>query len=323
MNQAETLNAPSKTRLGKLDVLRGIALVAMATYHTGWDFEFFGYLEPGTTGHGAWKLYARVIASTFLVLVGFSLILAHGRGIRWRSFGIRLAQIAAAALAITLVTMYITPESFVFFGILHEIAAASVLGLLFLRLPALVIAVAAAAVIALPHYFVSPTFDAPIFWPLGLSEMIIRSNDYVPIFPWFGAVLAGMALAKTMQHFNALKLFAGNIAPSWLDRGLRFIGKHSLAFYLIHQPVIISCVFLISHLFPPAVPAPREVFGKACVQSCQNDNDKAFCEKFCDCVIGQTEAQGIFDEMFAGKRDQNDPQMQEIAGICTQENMPQ
>ena len=134
MSQTETLAPPAKSRLGRLDVLRGIALIAMATYHTGWDFEFFGYMEPGTTGHGAWKLYARIIASTFLVLVGFSLVLAHRNGIRWRSFGIRLLQIVAASLAITLVTRYITPDSFVFFGILHEIAAASVLGLLFRRL---------------------------------------------------------------------------------------------------------------------------------------------------------------------------------------------
>lgn len=321
MSQAEILNPPAKTRLGKLDVLRGVALLAMATYHTGWDFEFFGYLEPGTTGHGAWKLYARIIASTFLALVGFSLVLAHGRKIRWRPFGIRLAQIIVAALAITLVTWFITPESFVFFGILHEIAVASVLGLLFLQLPAPIVAIAAAAVIAAPHYLVSPTFDAPIFWGLGLSEIVIRSNDYVPIFPWFGAVLAGMALAKLMQHFDVLKLLAGNIVPAWLDRSLRFIGQHSLAFYLIHQPVLISCVFLISQLLPPAVATPHEVFRQACIQSCQNDNDKAFCEKFCDCVIGQTETLGIFDDVFAGRRDQSDPQMQEIASICTQESL--
>jgi uncharacterized membrane protein len=323
MAKAETLNPPAKVRLGKLDVLRGIALIAMATYHTGWDFEFFGYLEPGTTAHGAWKLYARIIASTFLVLVGFSLVLAHGRQIRWQAFGIRLAQIVVAALAITLVTWYITPESFVFFGILHEIAVASVLGLLFLRSPALVVATAAVAVVAAPHYLISSTFDAPIFWGLGLSEILIRSNDYVPVFPWFGAVLAGMALAKVMQHFDALKLIAGNITPAWLDRALRLIGQHSLAFYLIHQPVLISCVFLISQLFPPAAATPHEVFGHACVQSCQNDNDRTFCQKFCDCVIGQTETQGIFDEVFTGRRDQSDPQMQEIAGVCTQQSLQQ
>lgn len=323
MSQAETLNPPAAMRLGRLDALRGIALIAMATYHTGWDFEFFGYLEPGTTGHGAWRLYARIIASTFLALVGFSLVLAHKRQIRWRPFVIRLAQIVVAALAITLATWYFTPASFVFFGILHEIAVASVLGLLFLRLPALVLVIAAAVVIAAPHYLISSTFDAPIYWPLGLSEIIIRSNDYVPIFPWFGAVLVGMAIAKVMHHYDMLKLLAGNIAPTWLDRPLCFIGRHSLAFYLIHQPVLISCVFLISQLFPPAVPTPHEVFGRACAQNCQAENDKAFCEKFCDCVIGKTETLGIFDDAFSGRRDQNDPQLQEIAGICAQQSVQQ
>lgn len=321
MNHAELPNSPVKTRLGKLDVLRGIALVAMATYHTSWDFEFFGYLEPGTTGHGALKLYARCIASSFLILVGFSLVLAHGRQIRWRSFAIRLAQIVAAALAITLVTYYITPQSFVFFGILQQIAAASVLGLLFLRLPAWLIAIAAVAVIIAPNYLVSPTFDAPVFWPLGLSEILIESNDYVPIFPWFGTVLIGMALAKTLQHFDLMKLFSGNIRPAWLDRSLRFIGRHSLAFYLIHQPVIIACVYVIAQIIPPATATPHEVFGQACVQSCQSDNDPAFCQRFCDCVIGQTETVGIFDDVFAGKRQQSDPQMQEIASMCTRESL--
>ena len=321
MSQAEISTSPVKMRLGRLDVLRGIALVAMATYHTGWDCEFFGYLEPGTTGHGIWKLYARCIASTFLVLVGFSLVLAHGRQIRWRAFVLRLAQIVAAAAAITLATYYFTPESFVFFGILHQIAAASILGLLFLRLPTPVIAIAAAAVIIAPHVLASSAFDTPVFWPLGLSEILIRSNDYVPIFPWFGAVLIGMALAKTLQYFDLMKLFAGGIAPAWIDRTLRFIGRHSLAFYLIHQPVIIGCVYLISQIVPPNIATPHEVFGQACVQSCQSDNDPAFCQRFCDCIIGQTETAGIFDDVFAGKRDQSDPQMQEITGVCSQQSL--
>ncbi|MGN8019137.1 heparan-alpha-glucosaminide N-acetyltransferase [Phyllobacterium sp. 22229] len=322
MSQTETPAPPATSRLGKLDVLRGIALIAMATYHTGWDFEFFGYMEPGTTGHGAWKLYARIIASTFLVLVGFSLVLAHRNGIRWRSFGIRLVQIIAASLAITLVTRTITPDSFVFFGILHEIAAASVLGLLFLRLPAIVIAAAAAAVIAAPHYLASAAFDAPALWPLGLSEMPIRSNDYVPIFPWFGPVLAGMALAKTMLHLDLMRIFAGTIRPAWLDRGLRFIGQHSLAFYLIHQPVLISCVFLIAQVFPPATLTPHEVFDRECTRSCSADNDRAFCERFCTCTVGQLETQKIFDDVYTGKRNQdNDPQLQDITGMCTQEAM--
>ncbi len=318
MSQNAVSNPPVKARLGKLDVLRGIALIAMAIYHTGWDFEFFGYLEPGTTGHGMWKLYARCIASTFLVLVGFSLVLAHSRGIRWRPFGIRLAQIVAAALAITIATYQFTPDSFVFFGILHQIAAASLLGLLFLRLPAFIIAFAAAGVVAASHFLASSAFDAPWLWPLGLSEITIRSNDFVPIFPWFGAVLVGMALAKTFQHLNLLTLFAGNIKPAWLDKGLRFIGRHSLAFYLIHQPVLIGSVYVISQIFPPSLPASR--YAGECVQSCEVTYDKALCENFCGCVVGRFQADGIFADALSGKRNpQTDPQMQEIQQICLNE----
>lgn len=39
MSQTETLAPPAKSRLGRLDVLRGIALIAMATYH--WGLEDF------------------------------------------------------------------------------------------------------------------------------------------------------------------------------------------------------------------------------------------------------------------------------------------
>ena len=92
---------PAPRRIDLLDVLRGVALLAMATYHFTWDLEFFGYLDRGLTGQGGWKLFARCIASSFLFLAGVSLVLAHARGIRWRPFGKRFAQVAAGAAAIT------------------------------------------------------------------------------------------------------------------------------------------------------------------------------------------------------------------------------
>src|SRR4030095_5183235 len=98
------------------------------------------------------------IASSFLFLVGVSLLLAHGRGIRWRGFLIRFAMVAGAALAISLVTYIAVPGAFIFFRILHEIAVGSLLGLLFLRLPALFTLIVAAAVIAAPFYVRSALF---------------------------------------------------------------------------------------------------------------------------------------------------------------------
>ena len=92
---------PGRTGSGRIlaiDVARGVALLAMASYHFTWDLEFFGYITPGTTGMGGWKLYARCIASTFLVLVGVSLVLAHQGGVRWPKFWRRWLGIAAAAV---------------------------------------------------------------------------------------------------------------------------------------------------------------------------------------------------------------------------------
>src|SRR5690606_5901140 len=102
-------------------------------------------------------------------LVGVSLVLAHGDGIRWRGFGKRLAMVAAAALAITVVTRIATPDSFIFFGILHQITLASVLGLLFLKLPGMLTALIAVLFVAAPFYLRAPVFDHPVLWWVGLS----------------------------------------------------------------------------------------------------------------------------------------------------------
>ena len=73
----------------------------MATYHFSWDLEFFGYLAPGTSTQGFLRIYARLIASSFLFLAGFSLVLAHYPKIRFAPFLRRLGVIVAAAAVIT------------------------------------------------------------------------------------------------------------------------------------------------------------------------------------------------------------------------------
>ena len=84
-------------RIPLIDQARGVALIAMAIYHFTWDLGFFGYIEPETAATGGWRIFARVIAGSFLFLVGFSLVLGHQQGFRPRPFFIRLGKIALAA----------------------------------------------------------------------------------------------------------------------------------------------------------------------------------------------------------------------------------
>lgn len=309
------LTPSSRPRLERIDIARGVALVAMAIYHFGWDIEFFGYMAAGTTGHGGWKLFARCIASSFLFLVGFSLILAHGRTIRWNAVGKRFLQIGAAAAAISAVTYYMSPDNFIFFGILHQIALASVLGLLFLHLPPVLTLAVAAFVISAPFYAQADIFNQMWLAWVGLSTIPPRSNDYVPLFPWFGAVLIGIATARILERFNWLTMLSGGIQPRFLQRPLTFIGRHSLAFYLIHQPVLIALVYCFSQVMPPD---PRPVFIQSCVASCMPNGSETLCTQFCGCVVSELDKAKLFEDMFSGKINQNNNStVEQIVQMCS------
>ncbi len=99
-------------------------------------------------------------------------------------------MVAGSALLITVATYVAFPDSFIFFGILHNIAAASLVGLLFLRAPAAVTLLAAAAAFILPQYVQSELFNVKWLAWIGFSTFPPRSNDYVPLLPWLAPFLA-------------------------------------------------------------------------------------------------------------------------------------
>ncbi|MBX3579870.1 MAG: DUF1624 domain-containing protein [Rhizobiaceae bacterium] len=309
---------PGARRIDVIDLARGAALVAMAIYHFTWDLELFGYVEAGTTAVGGWKLFARSIATSFLFLVGVSLWLAHGRGIRWRGFWQRLAMVAGAALVITAATWFAVPDAFIFFGILHQIAVASVVGLAFLRLPAVVTLAAAAAVVALPFVYSADLFNHPALWWVGLSTVFPRSNDYVPLFPWLGATLAGIGVARLGASSGVLERLAA-LRPGRWSRPLRFAGRHSLAVYLLHQPVLIGAVWIAAQVLPPAGQPEAQIL-RSCEQECGQLRDAAFCQPYCVCVLDRLQKEGMLD---TGAMDASDAatnaKIVEFAAMCTVE----
>lgn len=232
----------SKRRIPLLDVLRGVALAAMAAYHFAWDLSFFSLAELGVTEHPLWIAFARVIAGSFLALVGVSLYLGHGDGVKWKPFLRRLAMIVAAALAISIASWFTDPDGVILFGILHAIAVSSVIGLLFLRAPLpLVIATAIACLLA-PSFLTSPAFNGLGWVWLGLASEVVPSNDYNPLLPWFGMVLLGIATARMIPRDKW---------PAWephdiVSRTLALIGRHSLLFYLVHQPVLLGTLWAVA-----------------------------------------------------------------------------
>jgi uncharacterized membrane protein len=233
-------------RIALVDLLRGLALVAMAVYHFAWDLGFFGIADLKVTEHPLWIAFARATAGSFLALAGVSLVLGHGNAIRPRSFLRRLAMIVAAAGAITLTSWYADPDSTIWFGILHCIAVSSVLGLAFLHVPVPLVIAAAFACLAAPAFLASPAFNAPIWLWLGLASEPLPSDDYNPLLPWFGMVLLGIAAARL-----APRIAAKETGPRWqphdaVTRALCLAGRHSLIVYLVHQPLLLGLLWLTS-----------------------------------------------------------------------------
>ncbi|MGV1752878.1 DUF1624 domain-containing protein [Agrobacterium sp. CG674] len=308
----------SKGRIGALDTLRGIALIAMASYHFTWDLEMFGYLDPGTATQGWWRLYARGIASTFLFLAGFSLYLAHRRGVHWPSYGKRFAMVAGAALLISVATYFAVPDGWIFFGILHNIATASLLGLLFLRLPFFVTLVFAALALVAPRYLSSDAFN-PIWlsW-IGLSTAPPRSNDYVPLLPFLAPFLLGLAISQFVTPRGWLDRFR---KPSGRKNILALFGRHSLAFYLVHQPVLIAIVYVASIILPPPPIDQVEAYKKSCEVSClQQQNDVDLCQRFCGCTLEKLQAESLFEPMVTNTlAEAQQSKIGEIAAQCSRE----
>ena len=223
-------------RIAALDIARSLALLGMGAFHFTFDLQMFGFLPPDTIFQGFWFWFARAVAGSFLFLAGASLWLAHGEAIRWPGFWRRLLIVLLAAAAVSGATYLFMGEYYVRFGILHCIALCSLLGLLFLRLPALLTLAVAIAVFLARDPLRAPFYDHPALVWLGLRTEPFLSVDYVPLLPWLAPFLAGLALSKLAGQWGLWDRLRRPTTP--LTRALSWPGQHSLAIYLIHQPVL-------------------------------------------------------------------------------------
>tara|TARA_R110002050_G_scaffold263291_1_gene403785 strand:- start:26903 stop:27889 length:987 start_codon:yes stop_codon:yes gene_type:complete len=306
-------------RIELLDLARGLALFAMASYHFSWDLEQFGYLDYGTTTQGLFKVYARSIAGSFLFLAGVSLMLAHGSKWRPAAFLKRMVVVGGAAALITLVTVFATPDSFIFFGILHAIAAASLIGLAFLRLPGVITILAGVACLALPQFYRDAFFNTPWLTWTGLFTVAPKSNDFVPLMPWLGPFLIGMGCTRIAVSTGLTGWLATiGTGNNFASGATRFSGRHSLAFYLVHQPVLLALVWIASYITPPEPVDPLPRFISECEAGCGGDNSAEFCTRFCGCVTDELLSREMLTPFIKGDiTPDTDQRIADIAEQCT------
>ena len=84
------------------------------------------------------------------------------------------------------------PRSYIWFGVLHAVAVALVLARPLIPFPRASLAIGILVIVAglaLSH----PAFDNRALGWLGFMTAKPSTEDYVPLFPWAGALLCGVA----------------------------------------------------------------------------------------------------------------------------------
>jgi len=235
------------TRFEMVDALRGVAILMMFSFHFSFDLNYFRFIQTDFYHNPFWLNYRILIVSTFLSVMGMSLYIAHHKGLQTQKYLRRLLILLACAGLVSLGSYLMFPRAMIFFGILHFIAAATILGLPFVRLywTNLILGI---VIIVIGSQVQHPFFDqAPFQW-IGLMTHKPVTEDYVPLFPWFGVVLLGIFFARwayTAQNFPPFSQWRSRLI---VFRGIRFAGRHSLLIYMVHQPIFIGSLYLVHKL---------------------------------------------------------------------------
>lgn len=226
-----------------LDNWRGIAIILMIIFHTCYDIHYVKWLDLDIYNNNFWLVFRIIIVSLFTYAMGISLFLTHSQRIQIKHVKNRLLQLGGAAILISIVTYIVFGDRFIFFGILHCMALASVVGLFFLRFSHWNIVIGG-MIIMIGGFFQHTAFNTPFLQWLGMMTYKPATEDYTAFFPWFGVVLLGIYTGQYIYTHS-------NKSPNKVKKEavLQKLGQHSLLIYLIHQPIIFGSILGIDYFF--------------------------------------------------------------------------
>ncbi len=258
----------------ELDFLRGVSVIAMLFDHLMYDFgalngwlgnfyeinnPFINFMNEFAKNYwtSAFRLYAHpFFVFIFLFLVGTSCSFSRDNTTR----GALLGVVAMAFTGITYVCRAMGLMRYgVVFGILDCIAlsiliAAAVDGATRCnkKLNVIVPLVIGTVILAfgIADKFWNYSYDGAMWdWSFkteNLFKYIIGTraygDDWFGIFPWVGIVLVGLYWGKTA--YKTRKSLLPRLDGKW-NKPFKFIGRHALVFYVLHQALLTGLVILL------------------------------------------------------------------------------
>lgn len=238
-----------RQRFDAIDTLRGAAIVWMTAYHFCFDLNWFGWLREDFYRDPFWTWQRTAIVSLFLFSAGLGQSVAWEQRQGWPRFWKRWSQVAGCALLVTAGSWFMFPRSFIYFGVLHGIAAMLIVIRLTSGWGRWLWLAGALAILAEP---VAEAAHAQ--WPaleflnerawnwLGLISRKPVTEDYVPLLPWLGVMWWGMAAGQWLLARRRAWIESTLPRPT---APLAWLGRWSLSWYMLHQPVLIGALALV------------------------------------------------------------------------------
>lgn len=245
------METTKKQRIWEVDAFRGFCLLFVFASHLTYDmrdsfgFDFaLGFLDKLFEYGGA----------VFIVLSGLSATLGSKslrRGLIVLGCGMLITLVTEVMIALDL----LGANNRIQFGVLHLIGTCMILYPFLKKLPTVFLAILGAVLLGLGFWFSSLRLDVPasaydirnFLYVFGLRTRGFFSGDYFPLLPNLGWFTLGIVLGR-LVYKNRQSLLPNFPSDFFLIRFLRFLGRHSLLFYLVHQPVFFGLFWLVGRI---------------------------------------------------------------------------
>ncbi len=205
----------------------------MVFFHLCFDLNNFHFIHIDIYHAKEWAYLRKVILVLFLGSVGISLVLANKSSINIAKVKKRFVLLAVSSLLISIASYITFPKTYIYFGVLHFIMISSLLGLLFIKHEYIALIFGLTILILFNLKFINMH---PLYNTLQpLLSLPLKTEDLVPLIPWFGVVLIGIFIGRK-------KLFLFPLTHNKFSLGISFLGKHALIIYLTHQVFLFGTI---------------------------------------------------------------------------------
>ncbi|MCI5904862.1 MAG: DUF1624 domain-containing protein [Oscillospiraceae bacterium] len=251
-NKTEGESFGRNNRIDSLDLLRGAAITYVMVYHLLYDLVNYEGVRIGFFGTDIFEFVHMFFIDVLIVVSGICSGFSHNvikRG----------AELFLMGSILTIATdLFVQDTVFVFgalsfFGVMMMICGVCrpVLDKIDSRV---------LLAVSMLLYFITVDFDdggtlhllftdvkLPLpegtmySYPIGIKPKGFFSADYFPLIPNGFLYLSGEALSGSVAKRKLPKFFYSKIKVP----AVNFIGRHSLLFYILHQPVLLMIMFVI------------------------------------------------------------------------------